>query len=124
MTDPIRTAAQLDDTSTFRRIRRRRDALPDLATCAALLVLAAAIVLASLQSLTAGLATTLLAALACLGLWALTTERGSAAWRGLLPPLVDAWHWLCRASGQHGRHRRHGWGRPTRRSRHRAVHSR
>lgn len=117
MSDPIPAADELSDTTTMRRIRRRRDALPDTVTAAACLVVAACVAVASMQSATAGLGVALLAVLACLALWALTSERGQAAWRGLFPPLVAAGHWLRRATGEHGRHRRHGWSCHPRQSR-------
>ena len=117
MSDPIPSVDQLLDTTTMRRLRRRRDMLPDLAVCAALVVLAGCVIVAAAQSLTAGLGVLLLAVLALAALWALTSERGMDAWCALLPPLVATWAWL-RAMARRGRHRRSVWRRR------RAVHSR
>lgn len=84
MPDPIPAADELLDTSTMRRLRRRRDALPDLAVSAALLLLFACVLVAAAHSLTAGLVTTLLAVIAALALWCLTTPPGgrAVAWLG------------------------------------------
>lgn len=98
MSDPIPTADQLTDTSTMRRIRRRRDAIPDLATCLTLLVLAASVIVATAHSLTDGLLVTLLAVLACVALWGLTNERGARVLAALAAWLHVQLYW-----GRHSR---------------------